>query len=514
MKKKTVSRPYSGFSKIIVTSILLLVFSILSSGCAIHPKPLLPDELRSEADKMRLNMATDQEPVTGPIDIYEAMARAVKYNLNYRLKLMEEAIGLDQTKLAKFDLLPKMTASAGYAKRSNVRASISESIATGDISLEASTSEEKKLKTAGLALSWNILDFGVSYYQAKQQTNKYLILSERRRKAVHNLLSDIRYAFWRAAAVEHLHAKIKSAKINAEKALEYAVTVEKERLKPMLEILTYQKVLLEVTRKMELLEQELALAKVELAHLMNLMPGTEFELKIPSTDKIRLLKYDDSLRALENMALQQRPELKEIHYQKRISVDETRKSIASLFPGINFTVGTNYDSNKYIINNSWSDIGTRLAWNLMDLVSAPQRIKLAKSQEGMLEMQQKTLSMAVLSQLHIAYRQYKGFVRQLERDTKLENVNEKIFQKVESAYQADTQSRIEKIRAETNAIMARLQRFHSFAQLQNALGRAYASIGLDPLPENYNESNVSTLSGTIRQKLEKWDNDFTVPSRH
>jgi hypothetical protein len=62
--------------------------------------------------------------------------------------------------------------------------------------------------------------------------------------------------------------------------------------------------------------------------------------------------------------------------------------------------------------------------------------------------------------------------------------------------------------------MAKLQRFHSFAQLQNSLGRAYASIGLDPLPENYHEINISTLSDTIRQKLEKWDNDFTVPSGH
>lgn len=514
MKKKTISRSNSGLCKITIISIILLVFSILSSGCAIHPKPLLPQELQSEAKRMRLNMDEDQEPVTGPIDLYEAMARAVKYNLNYRLKLMEEAIGLDQTKLAGFDLLPKMTASAGYSRRSNVNASVSESIATGDVSLRASTSEEKDLKTSGLALSWNILDFGVSYYQAKQQTNKYLILMERRRKAVHNLLGDVRYAFWRAAAVEHLYAKIKSAKENAEKALAYAMTVEKERLKPMLEILTYQKVLLEVTRKMEMLEQELALAKVELAHLMNLMPGTEFELKIPLVHEIRLLKDDDSLRELENMALQQRPELKEIHYQKRISADETRKCIASLFPGINFSAGTNYNSNKYIVNNSWSNIGAHLAWNLMDLVSAPQRIKLTKSQEGMLDLQQKTLSMAVLSQLHIAYRQYKGSVRQLKRDIRLENVNEKIFEKVNLAYQADTQSSIEKIRAETNAIMAKLQRFHSFAQLQNSLGRAYASIGLDPLPGNYNEINISTLSGTIRQKLEKWDKDFTVPSDH
>ena len=58
------------------------------------------------------------------------MARAVKYNLEARLKLMEEAMAQRQVDLASFDMLPRMALSAGYAGRSNVSASSSQSVET------------------------------------------------------------------------------------------------------------------------------------------------------------------------------------------------------------------------------------------------------------------------------------------------------------------------------------------------------------------------------------------------
>lgn len=60
-------------------------------------------------------MYTDQEPLNGPLTLHQAMARAVKYNLEGRLKIMEEALAKRQLDLASFDMLPRMALSAGYA---------------------------------------------------------------------------------------------------------------------------------------------------------------------------------------------------------------------------------------------------------------------------------------------------------------------------------------------------------------------------------------------------------------
>ena len=47
-------------------------------------------------------------------------------------------------------------------------------------------------------MSWNLLDFGVSYYRARQQADQVLIAEERKRKVVQNILADTRNAYWRA----------------------------------------------------------------------------------------------------------------------------------------------------------------------------------------------------------------------------------------------------------------------------------------------------------------------------
>lgn len=55
--------------------------------------------------------------------------------------------------------------------RNNDLASSSRSVLTGRQSLEPSTSQDRRRATADLTASWNVLDFGVSYYQAQQQAD-------------------------------------------------------------------------------------------------------------------------------------------------------------------------------------------------------------------------------------------------------------------------------------------------------------------------------------------------------
>ena len=62
--------------------------------------------------------------------------------------------------------------------------------------------------TADLGLTWNILDFGVSYFTAHQNADRALIASERRRRTIQNLAQEVRFNFWRAAAAQELRDKV------------------------------------------------------------------------------------------------------------------------------------------------------------------------------------------------------------------------------------------------------------------------------------------------------------------
>ena len=49
------------------------------------------------------------------------------------------------------------------------------------------------------------------------------------------------------------------------------------------------------------------------------------------------------------------PELSELRYEARISVDETHKSMLKLLPGINLSYAGNFDSNSFLVHHWWAE---------------------------------------------------------------------------------------------------------------------------------------------------------------
>ncbi|XLM22326.1 TolC family protein, partial [Chromobacterium piscinae] len=119
---------------------------------------------------------------------------------------------------------------------------------------------------------------------------------------------------------------------------------------------------------MSAVRNALSQAKPRLAAIMNVSPGQDFQIAPPADMPVPTLGID--IEKMEDMALLNRPEVVEAHYNSRISALETRKAIAKLLPGLEFSVGQHYDSNKFLINNAWSDAGLRISWNLLNLFSA------------------------------------------------------------------------------------------------------------------------------------------------
>ena len=179
---------------------------LLSASCSVDPEPLSDWEraIRVDTDIHEMFQEQRSNIITAPISLYDAMARALKYNLNARLKLMENALSAKQFDLSSIDMLPAISAQAGYSARNNYEAVVSKSMQNGVVSNESRAYSTKSHGIANAQISWNILDFGASYYQAKQDANNILIAKERYRKQVQALLQDVRAAYWRALAAERL----------------------------------------------------------------------------------------------------------------------------------------------------------------------------------------------------------------------------------------------------------------------------------------------------------------------
>jgi outer membrane protein TolC len=344
---------------------------------------------------------------------------------------------------------------------------------------------------------WNVLDFGVSYVQARQQGDQVLISEERRRKVVQNIVQDVRYAYWRAVSAERLLPKMDSLMLKAHSALTRAKMLEKMRLQPPLQSLNYQKALLEINRQMWLLRQDLASAKTELSTLMNLKPGTDYELVDGDYAENLPPPLEASIEKLEDLALHQRPELIEEHYQARISASEIRKVMLRMLPGLEFSAGTHTNSNRFLYNQDWLNAGYRISWNLFNLLSAGTRIREAETQLAVDEMRRLSLSMAILTQVRLAHQRYTLAQESYAVSSDMMDVETRIQGHMKAEQLAKTGSELEAIRSQASALIVEMQRDLGYAELQNAFSQIVNSLGIDPLQETDINGDIATLASDI-----------------
>jgi outer membrane protein TolC len=222
-----------------------LTAAAVLSACAVAPEPLTVSENNARVENDLKRLFEKQEKITGPLTLEEAIARALKYNLDHRLKLMEEAVAMGQLDVANVNLLPDVVASSGWTQRSRSDSTYNES------KTSTSTSSDKKIRDSDLTVSWNVLDFAIGYMRAHQQADMALIVKERRRQVIHNVINDTRSAYWRAAAAERALVQFKPVLEKVRTALSRSETQVRERVGAPLDALTYQEDLLLTLRELE-----------------------------------------------------------------------------------------------------------------------------------------------------------------------------------------------------------------------------------------------------------------------
>ena len=487
------------------------LLALVVSGCAVTSDPIERSVSEQRARTDLQNMYKDQEPLSGPLTLHQAMARAVKYNLEGRLKIMEEALAKRQLDLASFDMLPRMALDAGYVGRNNVSASSSQSVETGTQSLEPSTSQDRDREVADLTMVWNVLDFGVSYISAKQAGDQRLIVQERRRKVINTIVQDVRSAYWRAMAAERLLKQIDSLMARVEAARNNSQSMSEQRIGDPVQALGYQRSLIQATRQLEEQRRALSLAKTELATLINLPLGTELTLATQDEYAIPELKVD--LARLEQEALASRPELREQDYQTRITAAETRKAMLRLLPGLEFSAGGHYDSNSFLVEQGWADYGVKVTWNLFNVISAPAAIDVAKAGEEVAAARRQAMSIAVLAQLYVANANYREALRQFKTSQQLSDIDGQIVGQLRNRHEAAGIGELDLIQGELNTLQADLRRDLAYADLRNAYGQIFASAGLDPLPNEVQSTAVQSIATALANREAAWaQGDITVPT--
>lgn len=485
------------------SSTLVALAFALSACSMIQPAPLSDQSMAEQGVQDRATAQRGVEPISEAISLNQAMARALKYNLDRRGKMMEEAMAFRQLDVSHFDMLPKLLAQAGYYWRDNDKVSMSRNAQTGQLSSSQFISQEREHETSALTLSWNLLDFGVGYFNTRQQADRVLIAAEKRRKAMHLLMQDVRTVFWRAYAAQKLRDDVRSTTQMAEEALSDSRKAENERLRNPVDALRYQRQLLENLRLLEAIDQELATAKIELAALINAPIGQSFTLQAPEeTVNHDVLSVPAS--QMEERVMFQNPDIREHYYNARIAREETRKTLVRLFPNLLINYGYNYDTDKYLLNNNWREASAVLSFNIFNLLTGPSQMKLAEAGVGLADQRRVAIQMAVLAQVHIARQQVANAINQFERADAIWETDRRISEHMKNREVTQTQGKLESVANQTTAILSLLRRYQALAQAQAAEARLQATLGAEPMIGSVDEITLADLTRDLSLRGNVW----------
>ncbi|QDY69704.1 TolC family protein [Qingshengfaniella alkalisoli] len=471
--------------------------AIFCAGCTVSSNPFTQDENRVFGVERVTRATANQEPITGSITLYEAMARALKYNLDTRVELMEAALRVRERDLASYDMLPNLVASTGYAGRDNTDVS---SVTTAD----------DDVVDASLEFSWNILDFGLSYVRAKQASDKALMQEEMKRKIVNRTIEDVRTSYWRAVSYQRLIGRMRGLEGRIDKALRDTRQLSESGETSALLALTYERELIEIRRDIERMEGELQVAQSQLAALMNVRPGTNFTLSPPPRGGTKLGVPND-LSQMYQIAVTNRPEMREVAYQMRINEKEVDAALLDMLPGINLYAGSNYDSNEFIDANDWVSWGAQVSWNLLDVARGPANRRRVDAEAAALDARSLSVAMAIMTQVQISRLRYGHLNSSYQTAASLSNVSHRILDQVEAEASADRTSEQVLIREEMNALVADAELDMAYADLQNAYANVYASLGIDPFPRGLSlEDNVQTVAAQLQNM---WEGRGSAPTQ-
>ena len=428
--------------------------------------------IRIDVDMQNMYANTPRK-IERPIDMYMAMALALKYNYTGKMIAYEE--NLIKAGNSSYVQLQEILNNAGYVNTNN------------------SSQLSPDLKVA-----WNILDMSTIYYQNSDPSFKANIAIEQSRKVTHNILQEARLLYWKTLTAQRLlpvidqmseYMTLEVDEMNAT-AKELAAKGEA----PTRDDLIKKRKYMESVKNLSSLKRDLETAQSRLASLMGFHPSTEFKLVGAQYGNFELPDIKANLSQLEWLALSNRPELR-VH--DIISTAADKELIIQKFRDENQTKYAN-DSQYY---KQWSKQGCEIG---MSAIQEVQKADAAKLET----LRRQRMTSLILNQVYVSWAQYMAATEDYQINMEIANTSENIAEDFTfTEGEKNEKSQLEAARAIEDEVKA----FLSYVDVQEALGNLYATIGLDSVPYYMLGEKPSNIALHLNGNMTKWGDGELVP---
>lgn len=461
------------------------------------------DNLRQDLELLAQREAMN---FSEPLNLDDVVRIGLENNLDLRISRIMAEIADDEAWAEKLKMLPQLNVRGNISVRDKHEFKEYENVDTGQTTLGRSISDEKTRRTVSASLTWNVLDFGISYLRARQTVVGNEIKRMERLRQAQNLAMEISAAYWKAVLAEQdleyireIEKEVKDYKSKAE------TMVAQKRIDPI-SAKGIEKKIAEMAITAAKLQEDISGARIELCRLMGLSPLTNFELvkedfqkyteTMPAPDNI-------DVKTLEAISLRNRPEFFSADLEEKIEQDEARAALLSMFPGLKFDYSNYYDGNKYLVNNYWNTVGVGLS---MDLLSIPSRYMIYKSRLkniSRVRFQRLLLTAGVIAQTHLALHDYIVKEEQFRLYDESYSISGDLLSMSRERHELGTLSDTIITQEMLENMVARLSRNRSAIDLLSAYNTLLVTLGFDY--EKWRDKPMTLDDANIPEDIETRD---------
>ena len=472
------------FEKAGLKSIFLsgcLIATVAVTGCATTAVQYNTDTI-SEITDSTLRPAAAPLEATGPLNIDEVRNRTLTHNSEYRRAQSQLMETVRKAGKRGKDLLPQVYASSYGTWRNNASASVGIKVddETGSMPEDFYTAQDQAIAISNFTASWDLLEIGLSGFKANRRAINAYSEGEQNQYLCNKLVVDVENAYWRAVAFEQAEKKSDWLKSRVTYALNLSQQRADKNPKTKLQELMFQRELIDINRWYQSLYRSLVSAKPELARLMNLPAGTEFNLqstRLPSN--LGELGKQDTV-SLITSAYKNRPEIRQSLYKTDLSKLNNEEALWRHLPAMRLFIGGNSNSNSFVLNSNFVSAGASLSWDLLHLGQIGETKRNGKIALAEENRQTEILASAIMAQVMIARKQ----MHKLDYDLTLAwkalsvqgEITDDLNADVVSGKKPETYLVKEELMRELSFIREQMAR----AELHTAKARLQQSVGLVP----------------------------------
>ena len=420
--------------------------------------------VRADVDMQNMYIGTPSK-ITKPIDMYMAMALALKYNYTRRLATYQE--NLIKSNITPSSL-PNMVEDLGYDSLSN-----SDGI------------------PADLKMSWNLLDLSSLYYQ-NGNLSQDVTIAEQSRKVVNNILLEARSLYWKALVAQRMLPVIDNMNEYLVRVVDEINARENELVEsgktPSTNLLLKKRKYLESIRELADLRRKFDTAQTEFVGLLGFFPSTEIKLAGAEYGNLKVPSMRAKLQQLEWIALTNRPEL------RVFDAITSREELELVLKDFEDVDNTDYNQDPNYYNKKWAKDSRNLSMSVFEDIRY-------QGTDTYNSLARQRVTNIVINQVYLSWAMYQSAIENYYLTMGVATTSEDIAEEITKKEGANKAiSHLESARAiidEANASLA-------YVDIQEAIGRLYASVGVDPIDTSILSENPSDIAISIRVTLDKW----------